>query len=85
VRLDLTELHLARGEQKKAEILARELANEFTRADAPTHRARAFAYLREAVAARTESESLIELVKYVRSYVAIGDVDDEAPFAPPDA
>jgi tetratricopeptide (TPR) repeat protein len=86
VGLDLAELYLSLGEWNEAETLARDLAGRFTVAGAPVHRARAFAYLQEAVASRPEAAELVELLKYLRSYLAAADVDDEpVPFHPPGA
>lgn len=86
VGLDLAELYLSVGEWNEAETLARNLADRFSAAGAPVHRARAFAYLQEAVASRPEAAELVELLKYLRSYLAAADVDDEpVPFHPPGA
>lgn len=65
-RLDIVELHLRREEWEDATDLARELANLFTRVDAPVSAARAYDHLRQAVESRQVSPELIE---YVRGYV----------------
>lgn len=84
VGLDLAELYLSIGEWNEAATLARDLADRFTVARAPVHRARAFAYLYEAVNSRPETGELVALLNYLRSYLGLADADDEpVPFHPP--
>lgn len=81
VGLDIVELHLAREDWALAEELARRLADNFAAAGAPLHTARAFAYLRDAVNARSAS---LDLLEYLRSYLAIASTEDmPVPFDPP--
>ncbi len=80
VGLDIAELHLSRSEWLKAEQLSRRLANQFAAAGAPLHAARAFAYLREAAGA---GSATVQLVDYLRSYLASVTGDEPVRFEPP--
>ncbi|HET8774617.1 MAG TPA: hypothetical protein VFP80_12515 [Thermoanaerobaculia bacterium] len=80
VGLDIAELHLSRSEWLQAEQLSRRLANQFTAIGAPLHAARAFAYLREAAGA---GSATVQLVDYLRSYLASVTGDESVRFEPP--
>ncbi|MEA2238898.1 MAG: hypothetical protein QOC81_3622 [Thermoanaerobaculia bacterium] len=79
VSLDIAEIHLRLGEWDEAQTLAVHLAGVFLKADAPQHHAQAYAALRTAVESRSAT---IELIDYVRGYVASAENEGRL-FEPP--
>jgi tetratricopeptide (TPR) repeat protein len=81
VGLDLLEELIADGSAtNEAELLARRLAELFVAADLNVSTARAVTYLRDAVASRRASASL---VAYIRRYIHRAEVDPIRSFEPP--
>jgi tetratricopeptide (TPR) repeat protein len=79
VSLDIAEIRLRLGEWDEARTLAEHLAGVFLKADAPQHHAQAYAALCTAVESRSAT---IELIDYVREYVASADNEGRL-FEPP--